>query len=148
MDEHAVRPRSIAADRRAQRQRAEARLVQRIVKGLRELGSHKGCRRTLIGDALLAALDGDALRPSQSSKKPTAGMDLVGLTPVPCEDVGPIAFLYRLAATARTVSDTAVSVAASMAAFTRRPRRCGPRSLRNAIASSSFGGLLRRAPGG
>lgn len=54
----ARRPRRPAAARRLQRYRAEARLLQRVVGGLADLGQHRGCRRTRLGDALLQALRG------------------------------------------------------------------------------------------
>ena len=51
-----VRPRRSAAERRQQRLRAEARVVQRLLKGFAQLHDHRGCRTTLLGSALAQAL--------------------------------------------------------------------------------------------
>ena len=48
--------RKSAAERRAQRLRAEARMVQRLLRGFAELSSHRGCCTSLLGDALARAL--------------------------------------------------------------------------------------------
>ena len=46
------RPRRIVAERRAQQHSAEGRVLQRMLRSLTELGAHRGCRRTRLGDAL------------------------------------------------------------------------------------------------
>ena len=45
------RPRRTAAERRAQAQRAQRRVVQSLLRGFQELGSHRGCQPTYLGAA-------------------------------------------------------------------------------------------------
>jgi hypothetical protein len=49
-----------AAERRAQGLRAEARVVQRMLRCLLEVGAHRGCRRSRLGDAFLRLLHEEA----------------------------------------------------------------------------------------
>ena len=54
-----VRPRRSAAERKAQKRRAEARVVQHLLRAFNDL-SHRGCKPTRLGEALAHALfDGD-----------------------------------------------------------------------------------------
>ena len=52
------RRRKTACERRQQRQRAEARLAQRLLRGLSSLKVHRGCALTRLGRELLGALQG------------------------------------------------------------------------------------------
>ena len=52
------RRKKTAAERRAQRLRAEARCAQRLLRGFDDLVAHRGCRPTRLGLALQAALRG------------------------------------------------------------------------------------------
>ena len=66
------RPRRTAAERRAQAQRAQGRVVQSLLRGFQELGSHRGCRPTRLGAALAAALGhGEAFAPPPERPLPT-----------------------------------------------------------------------------
>lgn len=55
-----LRRKKTAAERRAQRLRAEARLAQRLLRALASLDAHRGCASSRLGAALFAALRGDA----------------------------------------------------------------------------------------
>ena len=50
------RPRRTAAERRAQKQRSEARVIQKMLRGFSELEAHRGCRPTVLGAALAQVL--------------------------------------------------------------------------------------------
>ena len=51
-----VRRRKTAAERRAQRQRSDARLVSRLIAGLSSIRGHRGCALSQVGAHLLAGL--------------------------------------------------------------------------------------------
>lgn len=50
------RPRRNAAARREQKLRAEARTVQKLLRGFQALAAHRGCRPSVLGAALASAL--------------------------------------------------------------------------------------------
>ena len=51
-----VRRKKSALERRQQRMRAEARLMQKLLLGFHELSSHRGCQLSMLGSALQVAL--------------------------------------------------------------------------------------------
>eukprot|EP00972_Heterocapsa_arctica_P034050 5012398-Heterocapsa_arctica.AAC.1 len=53
------RARRSGAARRAQVERAQARTVQRLLKGFAELSAHRGCQPSKLGAALAKLLDTD-----------------------------------------------------------------------------------------
>ena len=65
------RPRRSAAERRAQYQRAQFRVVQSLLRGFRSLQDHRGCRPTTLGVAL-----GQALGSPRPSSSPAASPSL------------------------------------------------------------------------
>ena len=53
---HLPRPRRSGAARRQQALRAETRRIQRFLKGIQELSSHRGCQPSRLGAALASLL--------------------------------------------------------------------------------------------
>ena len=51
-----ARPNRSARERRNQRRRAAGRTVQELLRSLASIGEHRGCKRTVLGDALYTAL--------------------------------------------------------------------------------------------
>ena len=64
-----ARRKKSAADRRAQRLRAEGRMMQRMLKCLGEVSSHRGCKLSRLGEVLANTLqsDIDVLQPNSEA---------------------------------------------------------------------------------
>ena len=63
-----------AADRRAQRLRAEGRLMQHMLKCLSDIGSHRGCKLSRLGEVLANTLQFDTAHDTEpeTDEQPTA----------------------------------------------------------------------------
>ena len=71
-----VRPRRSAAERRAQRQRAQFRAVQHLLRGFKAITDHRGGTPSLLAGALASALRGPASSMSAASAASAAEMPL------------------------------------------------------------------------
>ena len=65
-----ARRKKSAAERRAQRLRAEGRVMQRMLKCLGEVSSHRGCKLSRLGEVLASTLqtDLDTMQPSTEAQ--------------------------------------------------------------------------------
>ena len=80
-----------ARERRNQRRRAAGRTVQELLRSLASIGEHRGCKRTVLGDALFTALQTKVSRKCGNGTKEADAVpqvDLLEETGTVCRPLG------------------------------------------------------------
>ena len=78
-----VRRKKTAVERRDQRHRAEARVLQRMLKGFGDVASHRGGRLSRLGEALRVALQLPDAPCAASAATVTVDTDMDRVPPLP-----------------------------------------------------------------